>query len=276
MARHRQTRENSRTFDAVKSALRTAAGQERQLGAERMKREATEKHGRRRRQVAGRQSCRTRLYHSVQRGALAGSSTAWSSLQRPRGLEPDAGRHDRIPPGILASAGSATPGQWSRWISFVQQNPAGLRDHSETGRRCRVGCSLSALPSSNPTPRSRISCARSSATRCLPRESRSCLGHASIVGFEATPEELTAEQWTSSRARRGANFPTVLTQRCGPLRNDNAGSRPRQTCRTVTHFEYGRLREIEMPSPGAGHWSSRGSGRSLSGGLLGGADHWPD
>jgi len=74
----------------------------------------------------------------------------------------------------------------------VQQNQPALRDHSETGQKMQSRLLLLCAAVIEPDARSRISCARSSAYSLSTRESRSCLGHASIAGFEATPEELTA------------------------------------------------------------------------------------
>ena len=83
-------------------------------------------------------------------------------------------------------------GQWSRWISFVQQNQPALRDHSEAGHKMQSRLLLLCAPIIEPDA-------------VLQDQLRSLLGLLAVylgnlapasamlrsLGFEATPEELT-------------------------------------------------------------------------------------
>ena len=82
-------------------------------------------------------------------------------------------------------------GQWSRWISFVQQNQPALRDHGEAGQKMQSRLLLLCAPIIDPNA-------------ALPDQLRSLLGMLAVylgnltpasamlrsMGFEATPEEL--------------------------------------------------------------------------------------
>jgi len=84
-------------------------------------------------------------------------------------------------------------GQWSRWISFVQQNQPVLRDHSETGQKMQSRLLLLCAPIIEPEA-------------VLQDQLRSLLGLLAVylgnlapasamlrlLGFEATSEELAA------------------------------------------------------------------------------------
>ena len=83
-------------------------------------------------------------------------------------------------------------GQWSRWISFVQQNQPTLRDHTEAGQKMQSRLLLLCAPIIEPDA-------------VLQDQLRSLLGLLAVylgnlapasamlrsLGFEATPEELT-------------------------------------------------------------------------------------
>lgn len=84
-------------------------------------------------------------------------------------------------------------GQWSRWISFVQQNQPVLRDHTEAGLKMQRRLLALCAPVMDPEA-------------MLQDQLRSLLGLLAVylgnlapasamlrsLGFEATPEELTA------------------------------------------------------------------------------------
>ena len=92
----------------------------------------------------------------------------------------------------LRRLGQLLQGQWSRWISFVQQNQPALRDHSEVGQKMQSRLLLLCSAIIEPDA-------------ALQDQLRSLLGLLAVylgnlapasamlqsLGFQATPEELT-------------------------------------------------------------------------------------
>jgi len=145
-------------------------------------------------------------------------------------------------------------GQWSRWVSFVQQNQPALRDHTEAGQKMQSRLLLLCAPIIEPEA-------------VLQDQLRSLLGLLAVylgnlapasamlrlLGFEGYVRGTSSgSHGRRPRARGGADFPTVLTAarrasgKCAAGKIISTSTRPtgRNECRSLRSAPHEDCRRV--------------------------------